>query len=315
MKLRLKAILKKKIISILRFAIDPIVEERMNNQLALRDQNLIEHFKLNLQNYTSRLEATELIFELLRDANIVSVTKNMPTGFNLKLNTSSRLAHYVYANVFEEQLLDYSRSVLHEGDVFLDVGSNFGLYAVMGSLAVGKSGKVIAFEPTPDTIKQLNENLSLNNCTNVVVEPLAIGDSMGEVEFNQSTNGMDAWNSIVKLDELSESVMTTVPITTLDNYIDSHNVDPGNIKLIKIDVEGWEVPVIKGADRLLKNHSPILLVEFTDSNAKAAGYSCQELYKRIEELGYNWYELKEGILVPSSIRTEYPYENLIALKD
>jgi hypothetical protein len=87
---------------------------------------------------------------------------------------------------------------------------------------------------------------------------------------------------------------------------------------MKIDVEGWEAPVLEGARQsLLQRDAPVLQVEFTDEAATAAGYSCRGVYQQLEELGYRLYffDAEQRTLVPDPIRDSYPYLNLFAVKD
>jgi Methyltransferase FkbM domain len=87
---------------------------------------------------------------------------------------------------------------------------------------------------------------------------------------------------------------------------------------MKIDVEGWEEKVLRGAQAWLAQPSaPVLQIEFTDEAANAAGLSCQAVYRKLNELGYEIYRFDAGQhrLVPDPIREKYPYCNLFAVKN
>ena len=104
---------------------------------------------------------------------------------------------------------------------------------------------------------------------------------------------------------------------TLDTYIQTIQ-NPEKISLLKIDVEGWEIPVLEGGKDFLSHaNAPILLVEFTEQNAINAGYSCKDLYNLIISYGYSLYSYNANTneLILESLREEYPYVNLIAIKD
>jgi hypothetical protein len=86
----------------------------------------------------------------------------------------------------------------------------------------------------------------------------------------------------------------------------------------KSNVEGWEIPVLEGAKEVLMNdYAPVLIVEFTEQNAKNAGYSCKQLYELLQSYGYDLYiyDSKTNSLKADSLRDHYPYLNLIACKD
>jgi hypothetical protein len=87
--------------------------------------------------------------------------------------------------------------------------------------------------------------------------------------------------------------------------------------MIKIDVEGWELHVIQGAQKLLLcDNAPILQVEFNQNAARSAGYDCQTLYKTVQEMGYGWffYDHILNELFPDPAWGKYNYVNLIAAK-
>ena len=87
---------------------------------------------------------------------------------------------------------------------------------------------------------------------------------------------------------------------------------------MKIDVEGWEMYVLKGASKLLSSiHSPVLMVEFTEDNAFAAGFYCGEIFEFVRSFGYEWYRYNasSNTLELQKKKLHYPYENLIAIKD
>jgi hypothetical protein len=108
-----------------------------------------------------------------------------------------------------------------------------------------------------------------------------------------------------------------VPCTTWDAYAgEKHLV--GRVTMMKLDVEGWESRVLLGACHTLARHdSPVLQIEFTDEASVAAGLSCQDLYRQLEELGYEMftYDGLRQTIVKAPLRTSYPWINLIATKN
>ena len=102
-------------------------------------------------------------------------------------------------------------------------------------------------------------------------------------------------------------------VSTLD--FELKGIEKDKISLIKIDVEGWEKFVLCGASHLLTNYSPVIIVEFTETNTFAAGYFVQDIYDLMERFGYEWFRYKEGKLIKESKQLHYPYDNLIATKN
>jgi len=246
--------------------------------------------------------------------------------YKFKLNDSlfiylfqdSVLSKFIYKG-FEETELLFIRRYLNEDDIFIDIGANIGLFSLHAAQVIGKKGKVIAFEPTPVTYSRLLLNVSLNHFNEIVTcNNLGLSDKKGLLKMNISNNGYDAWNTFALPTETFFNEQIDVPVETLDNYLSDHNISISNISFIKVDVEGWEAYVIRGASNFLKNKdAPSLLVEFTEENAFAAGTNCYELYDLIKSFGYNWYTYDsiKNQLIPEHKRMHYPYNNLIAIKD
>lgn len=247
------------------------------------------------------------------------------TKFVGKLNDSlmifhfqdSILSRYIYSG-FEETYIIFTRNYLKRSDIYIDIGSNIGLFSLHAAQIVGESGKVYAFEPTPDTYERLRQNIDLNKFNDkVITNNLGLSSEKGILTMNITIDGYDAWNTFASSTDVPFQKQLLIPVDTLDNYLKSHNINHDDIALIKIDVEGWEVAVIKGAIETLNQlNSPALMVEFTETNLLAAGTNCYELYDIVTSLGYRWYtyDSNNNCLIPEPKKLHYPYNNLIAIK-
>jgi FkbM family methyltransferase len=231
---------------------------------------------------------------------------------NIFLYKDSVLAKLIYEG-FEENELSFISRNLKNDDVFIDIGANIGLFSLIASPLVGENGKVIAFEPSPETYKRLTENISLNDFKNIDARNKGISDKKEKLNISISESGYDAWNTFAPGDATHFSKQVAVDVNTIDEEL--KNIDKSKIKIIKIDVEGWEKFVIFGGKNLLTQYSPIIMMEFTETNTFAAGYIVHELYDLMEDLGYKWYEYINGHLIKSPKKLHYPYNNLIAKKD
>lgn len=229
----------------------------------------------------------------------------------IRLFKDSVLSQLIYKG-FEIEECEYLFSTLKEGDYFVDIGANIGLYSLLASDLVGKTGKVISFEPTPEIFSRFIDNIHINQFTNIEPFNIALSDFPGSLEFNVLSNGFDAWNSFATPKNLSINSKIQVDVSTLD--IELSRYDKSKIRVVKMDVEGWEKFVLKGGIELFKNYSPEVMVEFTEANTFAAGYMVQEIYDFMFGLGYQWYSFENNRLVKSEKRLHYPYENLIAKK-
>jgi len=249
-----------------------------------------------------------------------SIIYELNNKAKIKLNRNSKLTEYIVFHNFEEMELIFFELFLTKNDYVIDIGANIGLHSIYCSIAVGDLGKVYSFEPTPNTFKQLADNIELNKLNNVTIYNLGISDSETKLSINTSEN-YDAWNTFTDISKNANAAMfdkaVEVNVLRLDKWIEDEKIDFEKIALIKIDVEGWEKFVIQGAIKLLsKPNAPAILIEFDENNTWAAGYLCHELYDFIVFLGYKFYtfDLQNKILKPESKKLHYPSQNLIAIK-
>jgi FkbM family methyltransferase len=239
-------------------------------------------------------------------------------GLEIYMFKDSILSYRIFKG-FEETELIFLKRFLKRGDIFFDLGANIGIFSLNAAKAIGEEGTAHAFEPTPETFSRLEMNVELNRYENIIkCNNIGLSETPGFLKMNISTEGYDAWNTFAASTEEFLNKTISVPVDTLDNYIIRNNIKIKDISLVKVDVEGWEVFVFKGAKEMLKSEdAPPLLVEFTETNAFAAGTSCYELYDFIKSYGYNWYTYddKNNKLIPEPKRIHYPYNNLLAIKN
>ena len=107
----------------------------------------------------------------------------LPNGCRVSADLRIPYERQVFLRKEEFRELVYLRSLLKPGDVFVDIGSNIGLWALSASKAVGRSRHVFSLEPNPDTYQKLISNISLNNATNISAFPFAATDVTGQVTF------------------------------------------------------------------------------------------------------------------------------------
>ncbi|CAN5148991.1 hypothetical protein BH11BAC6_BH11BAC6_11960 [soil metagenome] len=242
---------------------------------------------------------------------------SLEDNLSIKLFKGSELSRYIFDG-FENMEIQFLKNFLQPGDMFIDIGANIGLFSLYAAKHVGESGTVISFEPTPDIYKRFNENIELNHFNNVNPVNIGLSDSKTSLRLQVSENGLDGWNTFAKSSDSMFTGSIEVPVDTLDNFIADNNIPLNKLRFIKIDVEGWEIPVIKGALQTINVHDDIILmVEFTESNAAAAGYNISDLYNIVVEQGFKWYVYDEqnNCLIYDAKRESYPYNNLFAVKD
>jgi FkbM family methyltransferase len=164
-------------------------------------------------------------------------------------------------NVAHDAVVKFAVKCLRRGDCVIDVGANRGTYSYSMLKAVGKHGKVYSFEPNPIIAEQLKKNLRYSNA---VIENTAVSNISGDRIFYRHTKGCGPTSSLEFFDVLDKSgeiEETKVKSITLDSFCQSHNLSPN---LIKIDVEGHEFNVFKGAESTIRSFRPYIIFEFIE---------------------------------------------------
>lgn len=176
---------------------------------------------------------------------------------------------------YSEGEVELFRQVMGTGNVVIEVGANIGAHTLFIAQQVGRSGVVIAFEPQRILFQTLCANLALNSVPNVYTLQQAVGAKAGSVvipslDYTQQNNfgGLSLGGY-----ESGEGV----PLSTLDSF------NFPACTFLKIDVEGMELDVLQGADRLVRQFRPVIYVE-NDREEKSAA-----LIRHLDSLGYKMY--------------------------
>lgn len=186
------------------------------------------------------------------------------------------------------------RSLIHPGDTVFDLGANTGQYTCLFCSLVGLDGAVHAFEPIPPTFAILEKNTaSCKKNHHLFLNNLGVSDSEGAVTMFVS-NRRFTEASMVRHSTQSQTESYPCPITTVDRYVDHHNIK--NVALIKCDIEGAELLAMKGALSLLQGDAPpILFLEAWSGWTKGFGYQPAEFFSFLErEAGYHIYHVYKG---------------------
>ena len=200
--------------------------------------------------------------------------------------------------------------LLKPGDVVVDVGANVGYYTRITSRIVGKDGVVLAVEPMPSALRILELNCA--DLSNVELLRVALSDREGESTFYVRKRG-DA-SSL-----LSDS--RAVPIRVKTKTADDLFMDRARIDFIKIDVEGFELEVLRGAQKTLGAHKPVVYFEFLDDLATERGFRLRDFETLLAQYGYtlNWVDQTMTATIVSREPTNYlvavPNDRLHLLQD
>jgi FkbM family methyltransferase len=171
------------------------------------------------------------------------------------------------------------RRHVRRGDLVCDIGAYKGSFIYWLSTWVG-DGRVVAFEPQPDLARALADVCGVIGLRNVKVEAKAVYSRSGDQELFLPT-GHRPGASLHRQAAGREGLTTlSVPVVSLDEYFDQND----RVRLFKIDVEGAELEVLKGAERILRQHAPLLLFEC--ENRHLASGSVTDVFSWLGRLGY-----------------------------
>ena len=184
-----------------------------------------------------------------------------------------------------EKLISVS---LKEGDVALDIGANIGLQSLRMGRYAGLSGQVLAFEPLSHLQKKFAKNILLNRLTNITLFPFALSDIADDVE--RSVNDK-AWNQgTFSLTNIESSVSKQkIKIVVADEMPEIKALL--KLSLVKVDVEGFELNVLRGMQKTLARFRPRIIFEYDHNYWIKSGQSIDECFIFLKELDYNIYQI------------------------
>ncbi len=208
-------------------------------------------------------------------------------GTTVELNIGNDVSRCLYVSgCFEPNELAFLARILRPGMVFVDAGANEGLFTVLAGRAVGAGGVVIAVEPSPRERARLERNVARNRLTHVRVRHEALLDVPGTAVLRVADLEHAGQNTLGNFvyDVVREDASISVDCVTLDQLVEEEGVD--RVDVLKIDVEGAEMKVLVGADRLLSRLRPVVLLELQEDSLRQQGASVAELTARLASFGY-----------------------------
>lgn len=196
--------------------------------------------------------------------------------------------HQMYFGCYEGDLTRALRRVLCRGDTFIDVGANVGYISAYCLGLVGPSGAGHAFEPVPRYFERLDQIRIDNSAFNFTPVSKAAGAAPGRSTIAVANHSNIGWNTMVPGYMAPETTKERleIDVIALADYIETNGLE--NIKVIKIDAEGYEFPVLQGLRRYLAGRAvaPYLFVEVAPAAYAKLGSSLEELRAFMTELGY-----------------------------
>src|SRR5215213_7980331 len=195
--------------------------------------------------------------KFLRLGNPVSLKISVPK-YNYKVLCPIKKEEIINMTIREDDIIEHFTP--KEGDVVVDIGANIGRYTIISSKRVGANGKVVAIEAHPGNFEMLNSNIKLNRLTNVIPLNYAVysKDTKIKLYLPEVESGYTIYNTIMYNRARTEDKFVEVNANTLDYLLQLKGIM--DINWVKIDVEGAELEVLKGATNMLSKSKDIALL-------------------------------------------------------
>ena len=223
---------------------------------------------------------------MVRDGVVFQAQPGVPIGW-----------HVAMFGTYEPELREIFRVVLPTGGVAFDIGANVGWHTLLMASLVGNDGRVLAAEANPSVRGRLQDHLNLNRFEQVEVIPYAIANTEGTAKFyGPEADDADSGNGHVVTDETGTQHETIrVETRRLDTIVSAGQIE--RLDLIKIDVEGFEWPVLQGGEQTIAKFRPHIIFEYTaeySSRAEGDPRAMAEFFRkhhyRLFAIGRTWAE-------------------------
>jgi FkbM family methyltransferase len=224
------------------------------------------------------------------------IAAHLDRGLRMKVVPSHHIGGAIYwRGAYARRILRCIEPFLSPDAVMVDVGANQGEVSLFAARRLSQ-GRVIAFEPAPSNYARLLANARLNSLDNIVALDHCLGEQAGSATLffpdDQSTLHRDGWNEGVSslfADGSGTQCSCTVAVRRMDDVFDEMALE--RLDLMKIDVEGAELPVLRGGRETLQRFRPVVVIEMNAETFRLAGYEPSDVYDVFAELDY------EGFIV------------------
>lgn len=231
----------------------------------------------------------------------------------LKDEYSEHFVKSMYYDAYEPLSVAYMQENLRPGDVFFDIGANIGYISAVAAGLVGEEGQVHSFEPVPEYFKAVDKLADLNANHNISANQVALGEKNGHLNIYVHDSMLGANTAVAGLaPEAAPSI--EVPMITLDSYIESHRIE--KITLMKIDVVGYEFPILRGMRRFLETSSrlPAIICEIIPTTYDVVTESLEQFEAYMTGFGYRITTLTEPD-IPFSLKDMQAADKLLFQPD
>ena len=224
------------------------------------------------------------------------VIDNFDGDIKLKLDLSRTMGKALYWTGFHEfREFIFLHRLLRSDMIMIDAGSNQGEYTLFAAKRL-KQGRVLAFEPHPQMLNVLRENISLNQFKNIEIFEVGLSDQEGVLNLFEIDDAHEGLATLYPGDRKTKNSWV-VKLKSLDDLAGS--IFLSKLDLLKIDIEGGELKALQGARGIILKFKPLVLIEMNQITFQAGGYHVEDVNKFFLELNFRPFQIdKRGALVP-----------------
>ncbi|MEJ1098015.1 MULTISPECIES: FkbM family methyltransferase [unclassified Pseudoxanthomonas] len=260
--------------------------------------------------------AQSLLRRCFRHAQGVIRIKDFDGDLDLDLDVSEHMQRRIFwMGYYSREIVALLDRIVHRGMVFIDVGANIGEITLVAAKRVGGAGQVISFEPMDAVADKLVANIGRNRLDQVTVVRTGLADAVGSAPIYASCGqgaDHDEHHGLGSLygGSAGEVAVQTIQITTLDSFLALNPIS--RLDIVKIDIEGAELPCLKGAVQTLRRFKPLLIIEVQAQSSTTAGYQQADILDYLAPLGYRFQSIgRSGRLRPLGARDLASYQNVL----
>ncbi len=267
----------------------------MNNILHTL-KKLLRSFLLNIGLYETALSFKSYLSPEKRKYRNVKTFKTTINGINTEFSTEDEYSNswfyprYAGGQIHERSVTEMLIKSLDGSKCFVDIGTNLGWYTCLACTHM-PNGTIYGFEMDDLTFSLLKKNIAINNCNNVEVHNMAVSDSAGEVSYEREINRPNpSFSMNTSATDKSSGRFVSINSIALDDFLESKELNPD---VVKIDVEGAEMLVLKGMIQTIKQFKPTLFLEIHPQNILNFKTSTSEIISFLLENNYNVFEIDD----------------------